>query len=221
MRGCCGGKAVPVSAEVSMPEQAVPLEPAAPVSAPAETIPAEPAPMESVPMDPIPMESIPATPVSPAPTESSQTGEAVLPQDRPEAGGVGLPALDTPANTVTPGSGMDQYLETNCEQGVLRIQAFRGQQAIPVEGANITVRCPIGGDEMIFFQGTTDASGVIDPILLPAPKPETSLAPGMSNPCSEYEIVAEHPEFETLTTKVMVFPGIKTIQPLQMRLKAV
>lgn len=211
MRGCFAGEAVPVSAEVSMPERTVPAEPAAAISAPAEPIPAGPALTEP----------IPAAPFPPAPTESVQPDPAVLPQDAPESGGVGLPALDTPADTVSPGSGMDEYLETNCEQGVLRIQAFRGHQAIPVEGANITVRCPIGGDEMIFFQGSTDASGVIDPILLPAPKPETSLSPGMSNPCSEYEIIAEHPEFETLTTKVMVFPGIKTIQPLQMRLKAV
>lgn len=194
MRGCLGGEDVPARAEDLPSEQT---------------------------SEAVPTGSFDAVPAASVPAETVQESETVLPQDAPEAEGVGEPALDTPEDTVPEEVGMEQYLEENCEQGILRIQAFRGQQAIPVEGADITVRCPIGGDKMVFFQGRTDASGVIDPILLPAPKPETSLSPGMSNPCSEYEIIAEHPEFETLTTKVMVFPGIKTIQPLQMNLKAV
>lgn len=167
-------------------------------------------------------ESAPVSPAVPVPA-AALPAETVLPQDTPQTGGVGLPALDTPEDTVpsAPNSVMDEYLERYCEQGILRVQAFRGQQAIPVEGVHVTVRCPIGGDQMIFFQGETDSSGIIDPILLPAPKPETSLSPGQDDPCSEYEIIAEHPDFETLTTTVMVFPGVKTIQPLQMRLKAV
>lgn len=165
-------------------------------------------------MSPVATEPVPTTPVP---------VETVQPQDAPQSGGVGLPALDTPEDTVpsAPNSAMDEYLEKYCEQGILRIQAFRGQQAIPVEGVHVTVRCPIGGDQMVFFEGSTDSSGIIDPIFLPAPKPETSLSPNQSDPCSEYEIIAEHPDFETLTATVMVFPGVKTIQPLQMRLKAV
>lgn len=199
LRGCLSGSAVPVIAELPALEQTVFTAPDA----------MEPAPVSPAATEPVPTNPVPA--------------ETVLPQDAPQSGGVGLPALDTPSDTVpsAPNSAMDEYLEKYCEQGILRIQAFRGQQAIPVEGVHITVRCPIGGDLMIFFEGSTDSSGIIDPILLPAPKPETSLSPNQSDPCSEYEIIAEHPDFETLTTTVMVFPGVKTIQPLQMRLKAV
>ena len=208
MRGCLSGAAVPANAEIPSLEPSVPLD-----SGAAEPVPVSPSAAEPV-------------PVSPVPDEPVQPGTA-LPQNAPQSGGVGLPALDTPEDTVpsapnsAPNSAMDEYLEKYCEQGILRIQAFRGQQAIPVEGVHVTVRCPIGGDQMVFFEGSTDSSGIIDPILLPAPKPETSLSPDLSDPCSEYEIIAEHPDFETLTSNVMVFPGVKTIQPLQMRLKAV
>lgn len=165
-----------------------------------------------------------AAPVSaeaPALEQSAPVAEPIQPDqhDAPEAEGTGQPALDTPEYTVP--NALEEYLAKNCEHGTLRVQAFRARQAIPVEGVAVTVQCPIGGAARIFFEGSTDESGVIDPILLPAPKPEGSLSPDGTDPCSEYEIIAEHPEYETLTTRAMVFPGVKTIQPLEMQLKAV
>lgn len=226
VRGCIPGSAVPIQVPVPIEGLAgpvtepVPSEPndtvtvlqtaAEPVSAPVETATGpvtEPEP-----------ETIPVSGQIPSGMEPAAEPSPGVHSDAPESNGTGLPALDTPA---VPDSEMDAYLEKNCEQGVLRVQAFQGRQAIPIEGVAVTVRCPIGGDQMIFFQGQTDSSGVIDPILLPAPKPETSLSPGQDGPCGEYEVVAVHPSFDTLTTHVMIFPGIKTIQPLQMSLKAV
>lgn len=203
--------AAPAQAGEQISEQAVPVNGEA--SIPAAPVPVEPEPAGSTPAETAQPQDVPGS-------SGVAPSETVEPQDEPENGGVGLPAVDTPAPP-SASSAMDEYLERNCEQGILRVQAFRGQQAIPVEGVAVTVRCPIDKEDVIFFEGYTDASGIIDPIMLPAPKTETSLAPDQNDPCSQYEIVAEHPEFETLTTLVMIFPGIKTIQPLQMHLKAV
>lgn len=238
VRGCIPGSAIPIQVPVPIEGLAGPVTEPVP-SAPNDTVTVPrtaaepvPAPVEAAtatatatgPVTEPEPETIPVSGEIPSglepaagPEPAAEPSPAVH-SDAPEPNGTGLPALDTPA---VPDSEMDAYLEKNCEQGVLRVQAFQGRQAIPIEGVAVTVRCPIGGDQMIFFQGQTDSSGVIDPILLPAPKPETSLSPGQDGPCSEYEVVAEHPSFDTLTTHIMVFPGIKTIQPLQMRLKAV
>lgn len=73
---------------------------------------------------------------------------------------------------------LNEFLAENPDQGILRIQAFRGNQAIPVENVHVVISRPMDGGNHIFFEGDTDSSGLIDPIPLPGANREQSLHPG-------------------------------------------
>ena len=64
----------------------------------------------------------------------------------------------------------NNFLEHNPGIGHLRIRAFAANQAVPVSNVKIIVSKKIGNNIIIFFEGTTDASGLINNINLPAPK---------------------------------------------------
>ena len=129
--------------------------------------------------------------------------------------GTGTPA-EVPAQE--PGKmSLEQFLRENPDQGILRIQAFRGPQSIPVEGVKVTVSRQLDGGEHVFFAGTTDNSGLIDPIVLPAPARSQSLRPDDANPSATYTVRAEHPQFQPQEITVNLYQGIKTVQPLQLK----
>ena len=62
------------------------------------------------------------------------------------------------------------YLKINNSIGYLSIRAYSANEAIPVKGLRITVTNTIGNNNVIFFEGETDESGMINNISLPAPK---------------------------------------------------
>ena len=68
----------------------------------------------------------------------------------------------------------NNFLEENSGIGHLKIRAFSANQAIPVSNLKIIVTKNIGNKRIIFFEGTTDSSGVINDINLPAPKINTN-----------------------------------------------
>ncbi len=129
--------------------------------------------------------------------------EQVAPGDAPTEVGTGTPALEMPEDTVPTTQGEQGG------QGTLRIQAFRGRQVIPLPGVYVKVVCPRPEGEIVFFEGITNESGIIDPIVLPVT--------GSGN-CAGYELVASAPGYVSIRQQVEIFPGIKTVQPLQMKL---
>ena len=62
-----------------------------------------------------------------------------------------------------------QYIKENPKVGFLKIRAFAASEAIPISGLNVTISKVINGTNVIFFEGVTDNSGVIDRITLPTP----------------------------------------------------
>ena len=75
--------------------------------------------------------------------------------------------------------------------GYLKSRASSINEAIPASGINIRVSKVIGNNNVIFFEGVTDESGMINDIVLPAPRAITSdlEAPKFS----EYKITATGP----------------------------
>ena len=63
-----------------------------------------------------------------------------------------------------------EFITQNSENGYLRIRAYSASQAIPVRGLKIVVSKMIDNSIVIFYEGYTDESGVIEKISLPAPK---------------------------------------------------
>lgn len=54
--------------------------------------------------------------------------------------------------------------------GNLKVRAFSASEAMPVSGVRVVVSTLYNTDKIIFFDGVTDSSGVIEEIKLPAPK---------------------------------------------------
>lgn len=66
------------------------------------------------------------------------------------------------------------FKKENEGEGYLRIRAYGASEAIPIEGMNIEVSTAIGDNiKVIFFDGNTDSSGMIEKLNLPAPKKES------------------------------------------------
>ena len=115
-------------------------------------------------------------------------------------------------------SGLAEFLTENSQTGVLRIQAYRAEQALPLPNVKITVSKVLDGQPQVFFQGVTDVSGVLDGITLPAPPRLESQEPGQQDPYATYLLRAELASFQTMEVPVDVFQGIKTVQPVQLSL---
>lgn len=170
--------------------------------------------------DAIPLQAAPVESMVPSPAAQNAGTAAEDARDAPTASGSGEPAA-APQAMPPDSADMDQFLAENTEQGVLRIQAFRGRQAIPVPGVRVTVLCPLASGDVVLFQGETDESGILDPIYLPAPQAVQSLSPGGQEPGASYTLLAEVPGFVPFRGTVKIFPGIKTVQPIQLQLQGV
>ena len=62
------------------------------------------------------------------------------------------------------------FIRENSGIGMLKIRAYAASEALPVSGLNIVVSSVVSGQNIIFYTGVTDSSGVIPTIELPCPK---------------------------------------------------
>ena len=119
------------------------------------------------------------------------------------------------------GDGIVPYADfaaDNPATGYLKIQAFRGNRVYPVPGVEVVISRDFSDGERIFFEGETDENGIIELISLPAPKRSSSPSPSDPERYSEYDLIATHPDYMTLNTRVAVFDGIRAVQPLLMNI---
>lgn len=112
----------------------------------------------------------------------------------------------------------DAFIAENSSSGLLKIQAFRGDQVYPVEGVEIKLTKDFADGEYTFFEDATDADGIIDGIRLPAPPALNSLSPGLPDRYASYALYVYHPSYGESEYTVDIFEGIKTVQPLRLTL---
>jgi len=62
------------------------------------------------------------------------------------------------------------FIDENPSNGYLRIRAYAASQAIPISGLRIIVSKTVDDNKIIFFNGVTNNSGVIERITLPTPR---------------------------------------------------
>lgn len=104
-----------------------------------------------------------------------------------------------------------RFMENNSSQGELKIRAYSASEAIPVEGLKVIVSALVGNDKVIFFEGVTDESGVIDNIMLPAPvlNPNNLEAPTKQT----YDIEASYvPDNIKLYFKANIYENVCVVQ---------
>lgn len=62
------------------------------------------------------------------------------------------------------------FIRINSGKGNLKIHAYAASEALPVSGLKVVVSSVIENKKVIFYEGYTDASGMIETLSLPAPK---------------------------------------------------
>lgn len=100
------------------------------------------------------------------------------------------------------------FISENPGLGFLKIRAYAASQAIPISGMSVVVSKDIGGNKVIFFEGVTNESGVIERIQLPVPRTlDNMMAPIITT----YDISTTY-DGESRIYKVNVYDDIYVVQ---------
>ncbi len=104
-----------------------------------------------------------------------------------------------------------RFIAANPAQGYLNIRASAASQALPISGMRIVVSKVIDNNNVIFFEGTTNSSGAINNITLPAPRLDAN---NLDAPTSTtYQINATYePDNLSDTYRVNIYENIYVIQ---------
>lgn len=102
------------------------------------------------------------------------------------------------------------FIKNNPGKGNLKIRAYAASEALPVSGLKIVVSSEIDNQKIIFFEGVTDASGMIETISLPAPKLEVN---NLDVPVTtKYEIDAYFDDNSKKIYFINMYDGICVVQ---------
>ena len=63
-----------------------------------------------------------------------------------------------------------KFIKENPSRGSLRIRAYTASGAIPVKGLKVVISTEYDNNNIIFYEGVTNESGLIEKISLPTPK---------------------------------------------------
>ena len=101
--------------------------------------------------------------------------------------------------------------------GTIIVNIYTSDARIPVEGASVLFQSLSPASPLLGFR-LTDSSGRTAPLTVLTTDLSQSQAPDPSGlPFTQLRIIAEHPEFErTILEGVQVFPGITTLQSIQL-----
>ncbi len=120
----------------------------------------------------------------------------------------------TPPDSLT----YQDFLLQNPMEGSLKIQASRAQKALPTSDVEIFILQQFYDQRVLFFRGKTDADGLIDNIILPAPPRLDSLQSADAGQGALYRVYADHPDFLPESYEIEIFEGITSILPVVMQL---
>ena len=103
------------------------------------------------------------------------------------------------------------FLIDNSSQGYLKIKAYSANEAIPISGVKIVISKVIDDEKIIFFEGVTDESGIIERITLPAPEINSD---NLNAPKSVlYDIESTYKNINR-DYSVRIFDGILVVQSI-------
>ena len=106
---------------------------------------------------------------------------------------------------------INDFKNQNKGIGYLKVRAYAANGAIPVRGLNITITKNIDNNIITLFEGSTNESGLIDKIELPAPKITTSDLVIPSSITYDLRAFLKDQRFDK-TYKVNIFDGVSVIQ---------
>ena len=105
------------------------------------------------------------------------------------------------------------FIEENPSTGVLKVQVFTADQAIPIANAEVFITKKIGYNDVLFFSGQTDSSGIVDNIILPAPKAEINLDTFEVPKYTTYNLVVSSDEYKKIKQyNISMYGDVKVLQ---------
>lgn len=111
---------------------------------------------------------------------------------------------------------IEEFVRNHPGRGVLRVQAGTARGTFPVKGALVRVTKIIGGTVQEFYRGTTDESGILDGMVLPAMPRElsqNSVTAGESG--TDYLVAVEHPDYVPQNPlRVTLYDKVETLLPV-------
>ena len=110
------------------------------------------------------------------------------------------------------------FLKNNPSQGSLSIRVYTASQAVPISNLKVVVSKVIGNNRVVFFEGYSDASGVVSKIDLPAPKLNKD---DLEIPSSTtYDVLAIYiPDNVNENFKVDIFENVNVVQNINIIVK--
>ncbi len=120
-------------------------------------------------------------------------------------------------NNMYDSSKYPEFAKKNSGTGTVKVQVFIANQAYPLKDIDIKITKEIDGNEVIFFTGKTNSSGIIDDIKLPAEPAKEDIESAKDITYTTYNITVTNPKSNT-TKKydIAVFDGMKIIQPINL-----
>ena len=110
-----------------------------------------------------------------------------------------------------------EFKKNNPSYGKLDIRVYTASQAIPISNLKVTVSTVIGNKNVIFFEGYSDESGVLETISLPAPRLNSN---DLTVPLgTTYNILAVYvPDNVSENFKVDIYEDVDVIQNINVAL---
>lgn len=113
---------------------------------------------------------------------------------------------------------LNEFLTENSESGTMSVDVYAWDSEFGVNSAKVIVMAPLKSGNVICFNGFTDANGKTGAFRLPAPPKKYSVTQGGNAArFAAYTVLVEHPGYRrALFTNVPVFPGVQSVQPVNL-----
>ena len=107
-----------------------------------------------------------------------------------------------------------EFMKSHPARGFLKIRAYAASGAVPVAGLKVYVSTKIGDSDFIFFEGSTNESGIVDYISLPSYKLDDNNLDVPNK--TVYNIKAIDNENDTLIYQVNIYENVYVIQNISL-----
>lgn len=112
----------------------------------------------------------------------------------------------------------DEYIMNYPGRGTLKIQISAANEAFPIKDVEVHVAMVYQGVRYSLYNDSTNSSGIVDNMVLPARAMDLILAPETSDADEAHYLVSlYHPSFHAIIDKVItIYDRIETILPITM-----
>ena len=113
----------------------------------------------------------------------------------------------------------EKFIKENSARGILKIEAHSSTNAYPLKNVRIVVSKMIENDKVIFFDGLTNESGIIENIILPTKVLTDEVNSAADIIFTTYDVEASYPDNDLKKDyNVSIFDNVKVIQPVVFQL---